>query len=134
VYTVLFIYGHLIFFILNGVGVIKAALSLGLGCLSAILLPLRKDLFELAPPFVQKKIGSVPVISVIGAFAFLGIVGLLLFGQIIPAFESGLNAAKVAATFILFFAGLPFYYFVKRHRRKTEGIDLGLVYARIPPE
>ena len=134
VYTVLFVYGHLIFFIINGVGVIKAALSLGIGCLSAVLFPLRKNLFELAPPFVRKKIGSVPIISVIGLFAFLGIVGLLLFGQIIPAFESGLNAAKVAVTFILFFAGLPFYYFVKRHRMRTEGIDLGLVYSQIPPE
>ena len=134
VYTVLFIYGHLIFSIINGVGVIKAALSLGVGCLSCVFLPFRKHLFEAAPPFVRKKIGSIPMISVLGGVSFVGIVGLLLFGQIIPAFDRGLNTARVTATFLLFFAGLPFYYFVRYYRRTTEGIDVGFAYRQIPPE
>jgi len=133
VYTFLFIYGHLIFTIINGVGVIKAALTLGVGCVSCMFLPLRKHLFNVAPPFVRKTMRSVPVISLIGGVAFVGIVGLLLFGQIIPAFDRGLNTARVAATFLLFFAGLPFYYIVKRYRRR-QGIELELEYAQIPPE
>lgn len=134
VYTVLVLYGHFLYSIINGVGVIKHLLILGVGSLSPVLLPLRKDLFKQAPPFVQKKLGSVPIISVIGAVAFVGIMALLLFGQLIPAAQAlGGRAANVAATFILFFAGLPFYYLVKRYR-KTQGIDLGLAYAQIPPE
>ena len=134
IYTILFLYGHLIFFYIHGVSVIKVALYLGVGCVAAVLLPLRKEMFAQAPPFVRRKLGSIPIISVIGAVALIGIMGLLVFGQLIPAIEGGLSLARVGVTFILFFAGLPFYYFVKRYRRETEGIDLGLVYAQIPPE
>lgn len=134
VYAALFLYGHLIFFYIHGVSVIKIAIYLGVGCLAAVLLPLRKDMFKTAPHYVQKKIGSVPIISVIGAIALIGIMDLLVFGQLVPAVEGGLSLARVVVTFILFFAGLPFYYFVKRYRRKTEGMNLGLVYAQIPPE
>ena len=134
IYAALFLYGRLIFFYIHGVSVVKISLYLGIGCLAAVLLPLRKEMFKQAPPFVRKKIGSLPIISVIGAVALIGIMGLLVFGQLIPAVEGGLSLARVVVTFVLFFAGLPFYYFVRRYRRKTEGIDLGLVYAQIPPE
>ena len=99
-----------------------------------VFLPLKKDLFEQAPAMVRKKIGNIPVISLISAFAFVTIIGLLLFGQIIPTFQGGLAPGPVIWTFAIFFAGIPFYYIVKAYRLIHDGFDLSMVYKQILPD
>ena len=71
---------------------------------------------------------------VVGAIAFVSIVGLLIFGQVIPSLQgSGVDPNPIIWTFRIFFGGLVYYYIIKWYRMK-HGIDMSLVYKQIPPE
>lgn len=134
VYGILNIYGPGVFLYVSALGPVYSGIAWGISSLAGVLLPLKKGFFEQAPPLVRKKIGNIPVISLISAFAFVTIIGLLLFGQIIPTFQGGLPAGPVIWTFAIFFAGLPFYYIVRAYRLKHDGFDLSMVYKQIPPD
>ena len=133
VFNYLIIYNVGVYNIITGFGVVYSAVIWGVSALSGVALPFKKDLFDQAPSFVRQKIAGIPVLSIIGAIAFVTIVGLLIFGQLIPTIQGGLDPRAVTWTFGLFFAGLVYYYIVKWYRLK-HGIDLSFVYRQIPPE
>ena len=134
IFNYLIIYNVGIYNIVAGFSTVYSTLIWGLSGLAAILLPFRKQIFDQAPEFVRKKIAGVPVMSIIGAIAFVSIVGLLIFGQVIPSLQgTGVDPRPIVWTFGIFFGGLVYYYIVKWYRMK-HGIDLSLVYKQIPPE
>ena len=128
------IYGPGVFLYVSALGPVYSGIAWGISSLAGVFLPMKKELFEQAPSLVRKKIGNIPVISLISVFAFVTIMATLLLGQIIPTFQGGLAPGPVIWTFGIFFAGLPFYYLVKAYRRKHDGFDLSLVYKQIPPD
>jgi APA family basic amino acid/polyamine antiporter len=134
VYGILNIYGPGVFLYVSALGPIYSGVAWGLSSLAGVFLPLKKNLFEQAPPLVRKKIGGIPVLSLISAFSFVTIIGLLILGQIVPAVQGGLPMGPLIWTLIIFFAGIPFYYLVKAYRLKHDGFDLSLVYKQIPPD
>jgi amino acid transporter len=133
IYTAFSYYGAAVYGILVGLGNIYTALFLGVAAVSAIVFPLRKQLFERMPPLVQKRLGPIPIISILGVVAFVSLASIFLIGQIIPAVQQGLNVGEAAWTLGSFFAGIPLYYIAKAYRRRS-GLDLSMVYREIPPE
>ena len=133
VYTAVYVYGPGIFAVISGFGVVYSGLIWGVSALSGVVLPARKELFAQAPPVVQKKIGSIPLLSIIGLVSFVSIVGILIVGQLIPAIQGGLPVSATVWTFGIWFAGLLYYYLAKYYRSRS-GLDLGLAYKQIPPE
>lgn len=133
VFAVISIYAVGIFGIISGVGVIFSGIIWGVGSLSGIFITRRKDIFAQAPSSVTRKIAGIPIIALIGALSFVTIIGVLIFGQLIPTIQGGLPLWPTAWTFGIFLGGIPFYYVVKTFRR-SRGIDLSLVYRQIPPE
>ncbi len=114
-------------FIVLGWGVLTAIASV-----AGIILPFRRpDLFELAPSFAKKKIGGVPVLSVLGVLSFfIGIwqawVGTTpaVVGEIVPEYIAFLIGIYVIALVI---------YFASSLYHKKKGIPLELVFKEIPP-
>jgi len=114
-------------FIVLGWGILTAVASL-----AGVILPFRRsDLFELAPSMVQKKVGGVPVLSILGVLSFL--IGLwqawvgttpAVAGEIRPEYIAFLLAIYIIALVIY---GISSVY----HSRK--GIPLELVFKEIPP-
>ena len=127
------VYSTGVFGIVSGVGVIFSGIIWGVGSLSGIFITRRKEIFDTAPAAVTRKIAGIPVIALIGALSFVTIIGVLIFGQLIPTIQGGLPVGPTAWTFGIFLGGIPFYYIV-RAIRKRQGIDLSLVYRQIPPE
>jgi len=127
------VYSTGVFGIVSGVGVIFSGIIWGVGSLSGIFITRRKEIFDTAPAAVTRKIGGIPVIALIGALSFVTIIGVLIFGQLIPTIQGGLPVGPTAWTFGIFLGGIPFYYIVRAYR-KSQGVDLSLVYRQIPPE
>jgi APA family basic amino acid/polyamine antiporter len=134
VYVVLSLYGPGLFAIVSGLGVIYTGIFVIVSFLSGVALPRRKEFFNDAPAVVRRKLGPVPVISIIAGIGLVTTFIILGFGQIAPAFQSGLNAGATAWTFGLFFGGLIFYYLVRAYRQRVNGFDVSLVFREIPPE
>jgi amino acid transporter len=91
----------------------------------------RKDIFETAYPTSQKKVGGIPLVSLLGAISFI-VSLVVIYAILLPAIG---NVGSVLLTGIVptFGIGVIIYAIVWAVRRK-EGIDLNLLQQQIPPE
>lgn len=99
-------------------------------CLSAALLPLRKEIWKYSPA-ARFKLGPIPL-ATIG-----GLVGTFYNGLSVYAFTFtpilgfGLNSTLLLVITFL----IPFVlYWVVKGVRKRQGIDLNVIFSSIPPE
>jgi amino acid transporter len=106
--------------------------------IAGIVFPMRKKLYA-ASGIAGKKVAGVPLITIAGIVAAV-FIGLLLLGFFSnPGFliynPSSLTLSLIGygVAFSLFITGLVVYY-VSKHVRKRQGIDIGLALAEIPPE
>jgi basic amino acid/polyamine antiporter, APA family len=101
---------------------------------AAILLPYRRrDLFEQAPEAVRRKIGGIPVMTL------LGVGNLILFTLILvasfdtPAFSGPTSGRAIAFVVGIYVSGVVLY-FISREIQRRRGVNLDLLYKEIPPE
>lgn len=102
--------------------------------LAGILLPYRhKDLFSLAPANVQRKIGGVPVIALLGLGTI--IVGVFVaYTAASPVFTGApVNPYYLLGLAMVFIVGLIIYA-ISYYINKSKGFDLALRFAEVPPE
>jgi amino acid transporter len=101
---------------------------------AGILLPYRhKDLFQLAPANVQRKIAGVPVVALLGLATI--IVGLFVaYTAASPVFTgAAVNPAYLAGLAAVFIVGLVIYA-ISYYYHKSKGFNLALRFAEVPPE
>ncbi|MHA1581454.1 MAG: amino acid permease [Candidatus Baldrarchaeia archaeon] len=114
------------------VGLAPIVGTIAIVCLTGALLPYtRRDLYEKAA-ISKFKIGSIPLITIIGIIstAFTLFIASLYFFFPALGLADPLTSAIVCGT--IFGSGLVYFYAVKYYRKK-QGIDLDLLYREIPP-
>jgi APA family basic amino acid/polyamine antiporter len=101
---------------------------------AAILLPYRRpEIFNTAPAYVQRRVGGIPVITL------LGVANLVLFTMVLysafklPAFSGPTGTSAVLFVIGIYVAGAAIYFAAKAIQ-KRRGVDLDLLYREIPPE
>lgn len=101
---------------------------------AAILLPYRRpELFSQAPKAVRRKLGGIPVITLLG-FGNLGLFTLILVASFkTPAFSGPTGGRAIAFVVGIYVVG-AILYFVSRAVQKRRGVDLDLLFKEIPPE
>ena len=131
VYTVFF--SFLVYILINFF-IVFAIVSI-----TAMAFPIRrKDLFASSPDIVKKKIGQVPLISLLGV-AGLVISIFLTYSTLQPAVTAppsgstlvqAISYAFVPLTMVL---SLIIYAFAAAYR-KRQGMDMGIAFRELPPE
>jgi len=102
--------------------------------LAGILLPYKhKDLFQLAPANVQRKIGGVPVVALLGiATIIIGV--FVAYTAVAPVFTgAAVNPYYVLGLAMVFIVGLVIYA-ISYYVNKSRGVNLALRFAEVPPE
>ena len=101
---------------------------------AAILLPYRRpDLFNQAPDAVRRRIGGIPVISLLG-LGNLALFTLILVASFkTPAFSGPTGGRAIAFVVGIYVVG-AILYFVSWAVQRRRGVDLDLLYKEIPPE
>ena len=132
-FVALVVYGPGLYAVVSGLGVLALSVVWGVSGISAVVLPLRKRLFESTPGWVQRKVAGIPVVSMIGGFLLISLEAFLTVGQLIPTVQGGLPVYPTIWTISTMIVGLVLYFAAKAYRRR-DGIDLALVYKEIPPE
>jgi len=135
--------GHVVLFLLTFVvGSFILGLSSTMGTVIFTFIPIavaasifpwrRAELFNLSPGIVKKRIGGVPLISLLGVISLLFVI---LNGYLFLAYSAyGANSSsslEVIAVIIL--VGAIWFYFWKYYR-KHQGIDVSLAFHEVPPE
>jgi len=100
---------------------------------AATLFPFTANrLFEQAPGFVRKKIGPLPLVSLLGGLGFIVIAVVMYLLVTMPA-AGGVLVLFTAMIVALYVVGAVIYY-VSRAYRRRKGLNLDLAYKEIPPE
>jgi amino acid transporter len=114
-------------------GTVVWGLSYVIPGLALMVFPyVRKDLFAQAPGWMGKRIGSLPVISLVGLLTAVGFgyVGYLALSNpaiaVANQFSEVLIISSIVAGFVIYFGSDAY------HRRK--GMQIGLALKQIPPE
>jgi amino acid transporter len=109
-------------------------LSISLVGIAGILLPYKhKDLFQQSPPNVQRKLGGVPVIAILGVITFLtGIFVAVVAAS--PIFTGApINPYYIIGLASVFVGGFVIYE-ASVYYHKSKGLDLAMRFKQIPPE
>jgi amino acid transporter len=130
VFMVLSVYGLAATFY-SGMGGVTTVYIIDMA--AAALFPFTaKSVFKQAPGFVRRKIGPLPVVSLLGGIGFVVITAAMYLMLTIPA-AGGLLALFTVMILALYGVGAIIYY-VSRAYRRRKGMDLDLAYNEIPPE
>jgi len=106
--------------------------------IAAILFPYRrKDIFNVSPSIVTKNIAGIPWISILGVLGVI-IDAYLAYATLQPAVTPPLSGALIQG---LAYAVVPvaivvafIIYGIAYSYRKSQGLDLRIAFAEIPPE
>ena len=106
--------------------------------LAAIYFPMRrKDIFDSSPDIVKKKIGNLPLISILGIAGFV-LSAALAYASISPAVTPPpagppiVQFLSYAIDLVIIFSGLGIYA-VAHYYRKSQGLPLETAFGVIPP-
>jgi APA family basic amino acid/polyamine antiporter len=126
------------------VGIVGAFLTFMITAISAIVLPFRrKEIFERSP--INWRVANIPLISLIGVLAFLGLLcvevsmlsdpysGVSLFSSTDAGSGAGIPFIMLWVNLGIFALGF-IIYFVAKWSRMAQGIDISLAFKEIPPE
>ncbi|MEM2189074.1 MAG: APC family permease [Nitrososphaerota archaeon] len=100
--------------------------------LAAILFPYRrKDIFEASPEIVKKRIGGIPLITILGIISLI-ITSFIVYATLTPTFGGVLEPTNLFYNMLIFPIGLVIYFVASLYRRKT-GLPLELSFKEVPP-
>lgn len=98
----------------------------------AIVPFVKKDAFQLAPGFMKKQMGGIPMITIIGLLSTLSFSYMTYVSFLNPLLATVTTVGAYATGGVVLLALVLFYVSVEYHKRK--GIDIRLAFKEIPPE
>lgn len=92
----------------------------------------RRELFEAGPPAAQRRIGGIPVVTILGAVTL--IVSLLVEWAVLrPFFNGDVSWAQLKTVGVM--AAIPVVIYVVAHYyHKSRGLPLSVQFSQVPPE
>jgi amino acid transporter len=98
------------------------------------LLPFTKpEIFENASGFVKRKIGKVPVITIIGGITLAYLLWMLVASFLFPAVGGRIGSGTLLTLAAFIGSGFLVFYVARAYRMKKEGIDINWTFKSIPP-
>ncbi len=94
---------------------------------------LKPDLFENASAFVRRKLGKVPVITIVGLITLAYLIWMIVASFLYPAVGGRIGSGTLGTLFGFFLSGILVFYLARFYRLRTEGIDLKWTFQSIPP-
>jgi len=108
-------------------------ISFAIGCLAGIAFPYRmKELFERSPELVKKKVGGIPIISILGVIGFVYSIYIAI-ASLTPTFAGTVALESYVMIFAIAIGAIVIYGLSYAYH-KSKGIPLDLTFKEIPPE
>jgi APA family basic amino acid/polyamine antiporter len=102
--------------------------------LAITLMPFTKpELFENASAFVKRRLGKVPVITIVGTITMIYLLWMIIASFLFPAVGGriGTGTLLTLATFVI--SGIIVFYIARWYRLKNESIDINWTFQSVPP-
>lgn len=102
--------------------------------LAIMLLPFTKpEIFENASAFVKRKIGKIPVITIIGGITMLYLLWMIVASFLYPAVGGRIGLGTVGTLIGFFLSGFIVFFVARWYRLNKEGIDINWTFQSVPP-
>jgi APA family basic amino acid/polyamine antiporter len=102
--------------------------------LAITIFPFTKpDLFENSSAFVKRKIGKVPVITIVGAITMAYLLWMIIASFLFPAVGGRIGAGTLGTLLGFVISGLIVFYVARAYRMSKEGIDINWTFQSVPP-
>jgi len=102
--------------------------------LAITLFPFTKpDLFENASGFVKRRLGKVPVITIVGAITMTYLLWMIIASFMFPAVGGRIGSGTIGTLLSFVISGIIVFYIARWYRMSKEGIDLNWTFQSIPP-
>jgi len=94
---------------------------------------LKPDLFQNASAMVRRRLGPVPLITVVGVITLSYMTWMVVASFLYPAVGGGINSTKLGVLAGLVITGLLVFYGARAYRLRTEGVDIAWTFQSVPP-
>ena len=102
--------------------------------LAMTLFPFTKpDLFENASAFVKRKVGGIPLITIIGGITMAYLLWMIIASFLYPAVGGRIGTGTLGTLFGFIISGLAVFYIARWYRMNREGIDINWTFQSVPP-
>ena len=102
--------------------------------LAITLFPFTKpDLFKNASGFVKRKVGGVPVITIVGSVTLAYLLWMIIASFLYPAVGGRIGVGTLGTLFGFIISGLIVFYIARWYRMSKEGIDINWTFQSVPP-
>jgi len=113
-----------------GYSAISCTVTYLFASIAGIFFPFRrKDLYKDSP--AQVEIGGIPLMTISGIISTI-FMAALLYGLTTWPY-TGLNKPEAILSSLIFFIAALVIYYISKYVRRTQGIDLELIYKEVPP-
>ena len=94
---------------------------------------LKPDLFENSSAFVKRKVGKVPVITIIGTITMAYLLWMIIASFLYPAVGGRIGTGTLGTLAGFVISGIIVFYVARWYRLKNEGIDINWTFQSVPP-
>ena len=94
---------------------------------------LKPDLFENSTAFVRRKVGKVPVITIIGGITLSYLLWMIIASFLYPAVGGRISSGTLTTLAIFVISGLVWFYVARWYRMSKEGVDISWTFKSVPP-
>lgn len=94
---------------------------------------LKPDLYENSSAFVRRKLGNVPLITVVGAITMAYLIWMIIASFAFPAVGGRIGAGTIGTLVGFVLSGFIVFYIARWYRMKNEGIDINWTFQSVPP-
>ena len=94
---------------------------------------LKPDLFENSTAFVRRKVGKVPVITIVGGITLSYLLWMIIASFLYPAVGGRIGSGTLTTLAIFVISGLVVFYVARWYRMSKEGIDINWTFQSVPP-
>jgi len=102
--------------------------------LAITLFPFTKpDLFENASAFVKRRLGRVPVITIVGGITMAYLLWMIIASFLYPAVGGRIGTGTLLTLAGFVISGLIVFFVARWYRLKQEGIDIKWTFQSVPP-
>jgi APA family basic amino acid/polyamine antiporter len=94
---------------------------------------LKPDLFENASAMVRRKVGGVPLITIVGGITMAYLIWMIIASFAFPAVGGRIGTGTLGTLAGMVITGLIVFYAARAYRLRTEGIDVNWTFQSVPP-
>jgi basic amino acid/polyamine antiporter, APA family len=94
---------------------------------------LKPDLYENSSALVRRKVGKIPLITIIGAITMSYLIWMIVASFAFPAVGGRIGAGTLGTLALFLISGILVFYVARAYRMSREGIDINWTFQSVPP-